>query len=95
MVNISNRHIDFRPVLAEIAAALGLAALAREDGEITEAEAEARKNESDWLILARRREDLAGLNDDERWQAPTRTPGSAVWTDDFSNVFGVIQWRGF
>ena len=67
MVNISNRHIDFRPVLAEIAAALGLAALAREDGEITEAEAEARKNESDWLILARRREDLAGLNDDERW----------------------------
>ena len=90
LVNITNRYIDLQPVLGDIAEALGLVALVRVDDEVSEAEAEARKSESDWVILARRREDLAGLDDDERWQAPRRRPGSAVWTDDFSNVFGAL-----
>ena len=64
LFNISNRHINLQPVLGDIAEALGLVALVREDDEVSEAEAEARKSESDWLILARRREDLAGLDDD-------------------------------
>jgi tetratricopeptide (TPR) repeat protein len=51
-----------------------------------------RKVASIWVVMARRAEDIAELSGDSAWQA-LLSDGGRVWTDDFSNVVGAIQWR--
>src|SRR5713226_4123953 len=68
-VHISNRHLDLRPVLANIAENLGLACireLDREDDEIP------NKVTSDWVLLSRKESNFGKLQDDL----------SAYWDDD-------------
>ncbi|MDA0991741.1 MAG: hypothetical protein O3A51_13445 [Verrucomicrobia bacterium] len=72
-----------------------LVALVREDDVVSEAEEQAFKHESDWMVLARRWQDVAVLGADQRWQRPRSKVGSVLWTDDFSNVFGAIDWGSF
>jgi hypothetical protein len=36
-------------------------------------------------VMAATKRDLGALADDPRWQAPNPRPGSAVWTDDYSD----------
>jgi hypothetical protein len=43
--------------------------------------------------MARREADLGPLAGDARWKALEERPGMAVWTDDFSNLVGVMKWK--
>lgn len=88
-LHITNRHVALDGVLAALARDAGLVALRGRgtslgpDGPIT----------TTWVVLARRRADLLGLADDPRWQ-PLAAPADArPWTDDFTDVLGVIRWR--
>ena len=47
---------------------------------------------SEWLVVARRRDDLGALAADPRW-APAGADRASIWTDDFSNILGVLQWQ--
>ena len=51
----------------------------------------ADKTASEWVMLARSREDLAPLTDDKSWTAPPVTPATPLWTDDFSNILSVLH----
>jgi hypothetical protein len=87
--HVSNNHIRLRPVLARLARVHGLAARARFDQVAKEADG---LSSSDWVVLARVEDDLGTLLADPRWQ--TLAPDSnAAWTDDFSNIWSVIEWR--
>lgn len=85
--HISNVHIDLRPVLANLAGDAGLAGLCEDDG----AGDTPGKAASTWVVLARKREDLKPLSDGPAWQELRPDPAVGVWTDDYSNLFGVLR----
>lgn len=65
-LHISNRHLELEPVLANIAADLGIPALEQYDNTVTAATP--GKNASDWVIMARKMENFGPIqNDIWRW----------------------------
>jgi hypothetical protein len=92
LFNISNRYLDLEPVVAALAADAGLECLFEDDRYSDSSEEKNGKTKSQWLIMARRKEDLprvrgkAGI-----WAPPTPRIGLPVWTDDFSNLFQVFR----
>jgi SAM-dependent methyltransferase len=90
-VHISNRYLDLNPVLAANARDLGLKAWSFLDVP-SQAEAEAGKQSSNWILLARTPEDAAVVTkDDGEWTELEPSPGFRTWTDDFSNVLDVFK----
>jgi spermidine synthase len=89
--HISNRYLHLEPVLANLAANAGLFCRARTEGRVHAVEEAQGKAPSQWVVLARRRQDLGGL---ERgmWAPVAPDPGRRVWTDDYSNVLQVFGW---
>jgi hypothetical protein len=92
LVNISNRHLELEPVVAAIARAAGLVARARNDAEVSPADRSAGKVESQWVVMARRAEDLGALLEESLWKAPVAPPGLAPWTDDFASLLTAFHW---
>jgi hypothetical protein len=89
--HISNRHFDLRAPLARLARDERLAAQVR--FERVDEQDPPGTTSSLWAILARSREHFGSLADDPRW-TPLAPDGKAAWTDDFSNVWSALQWRG-
>lgn len=84
-VQVTNRHLDLKPVVRGVAAELGLAAVhvpSHERGHLWS---------SDWMLLARDR----WIADDEVLSAASLPPppGSrrVVWTDDWSDLMSVVR----
>ncbi len=90
--HISNRYLDLAPVLAGVMHDAGLVGLYRHDHDIPEADRKRGRTESDWIVLARRAEDMEALPRTPGW-TPLRRRQGAVWSDDFSSVLRVIRWR--
>jgi hypothetical protein len=92
--NISNRYLGLRPVLADLALSTDppLVCFAQEELDIPEADLEAGKLSSHWLVMARRLEDLGDLVNDPRWQRQEQRSGAPLWTDDASNILQVLKW---
>jgi hypothetical protein len=86
----SNRTLDLERVVGGNARAAGLAALVFSDSEHLP---DIGKEPSEWVVIARRAEDLGPINADARWRPLGAHPrGLTVWRDDFSNILGVFRW---
>ncbi|MEO7854562.1 MAG: fused MFS/spermidine synthase [Rubrivivax sp.] len=88
-LHISNRYLDLAPVVARIAADLGLQ-MAHVSDAGAQGDAGAIRSPSDWVLLARERGvlDLPLIQ-----QATVPSPdvaGARVWTDDYSNIVQVM-----
>jgi spermidine synthase len=90
--HISNRYVNIRPVLANLALDAGLESLVQLD-PVTAEQAALGKTASEWIIMARERDDFGELSHDERWQKLLGQPGGDVWTDDFSSITSVLRFR--
>jgi hypothetical protein len=90
MFNASNRFLDLRAALEPTARSLGFSGLYQIDGRLDLAPA-GDKETSIWVTLAPHPEALAPLIGDARWKAIDGASGP-VWSDDFSDVFSLIQW---
>jgi len=88
--HISNRSLDLHPVVADLARARNLRALGFDD---TARNQPGGKEPSQWVVLARRPEDLQTLVADTRWRTLEGRPGRPVWSDDFSNIVTIFKWR--
>ncbi|MDQ1556996.1 MAG: hypothetical protein QOD32_56 [Pyrinomonadaceae bacterium] len=88
--HISNRSLDLHPVVADLAHARNLRALGFDD---TARNQPGGKEPSQWVVLARRPDDLQTLAADTRWQPLEGRPGRPVWSDDFSNIVSIFKWR--
>ncbi len=84
LLHLSNRYLDFGPVVAALAADARLVARVR-GHDPTRAEARLGDAGSVWAVLARKVDDLGRIARDPRWRPPAGAAG-ALWTDDFSNV---------
>jgi hypothetical protein len=91
VVNITNRHLDLSPVLARLAQELGLTAISQYDRQISDADQQAGKAASRWVVLSRHRQDLGSLQTDPHWQTLQASPSAPLWSDDFSNLWQI--WR--
>jgi hypothetical protein len=91
--HISSKHFELKPAIASLARDAGLFCVFEDDRPKDQAELAAGKVPSRWALMARRREDLGELMYDRRWLDGS---GSAarVWTDDDSDLIGVIRWGG-
>ncbi|HEX8178037.1 MAG TPA: fused MFS/spermidine synthase, partial [Pyrinomonadaceae bacterium] len=88
--HISNRSLDLHPVVADLARSRALTCLVRDD---TQAPQPAGKESSQWVVMARRPEDLKLIAADARWHTLTGDAGRHLWTDDFSNIISIFKWR--
>jgi hypothetical protein len=88
LFHISNRYLDLRKVLGNIASDAGLVALIETDTT----EIQAGKLPSRWIAMARSKEDLGELAADPRWIPLRGDPSERVWTDDFSSMLTVFKW---
>lgn len=93
--NITNRYLDLEPVLARLAEDAGMVAFARQESrvDLTEADNEAGRYASHWVVLADRVEDVGPIAGHPRWQRLEASSRQGLWTDDFANLLGVFRWR--
>ena len=89
--HISNRSLDLHPVVADLARSRALTCVARDDTQPNQ-QIEG-KEASQWVVMARRPEDLNNLMSDPRWYTLNGDTTRHVWTDDFSNIITIFKWR--
>lgn len=89
--HITNRHLELESVLGTLARDMGLAAIVREDAEISEAEQREGKAESKWVLMARSAGHLEPLASDPRWHPPAVDRRSRAWTDDFADILSTLR----
>jgi hypothetical protein len=87
--HITNHFLDLAPVLAAAARDSGSAILIGHDDE---AAGPVEKFASDWIVMARSAQTLTPLRADPRWRE-SMGPARAAWTDDYSDVFGIVRWN--
>jgi hypothetical protein len=89
--HVSNRSLDLHAVVGGLARDAGLQALVFDDLKY---DATTGKDASEWVVLARRAEDLRELEADARWRAlDEHERRFKTWSDDFSDIVGVFKWR--
>ncbi len=92
LAHISNRHLDLAPVIANVAAIPQLVAFLREDDSagdfMTTFKANARL-----AVLAHAPADTGSVAGDWTPLRPDRS--SALWTDDYSNILGIMLRKKF
>jgi SAM-dependent methyltransferase len=91
LFHVSNRFLDVPKLVAALASDAGLHAFFRSD-DAGELRAEG-KSSSDHVVAARALAHLGGLANHPSWSPVVRTPGFKTWTDDYSNVLGLVRWR--
>jgi hypothetical protein len=87
LFHVSNRSLDLHSVVADLALSRGLVALASDDNTRNP-----DKEPSHWVAVARTPEDLALLTANGQWKTLAGDPSWRVWTDDYSNIVGVLKW---
>ena len=89
-VHISNRFLDLKPVVANLAADLGLSArLVRDDPD----EETSRASSSDWVLISARGDAFAGAPFADRVEALTPDSRVGLWTDQFNNLLRIVKSR--
>jgi hypothetical protein len=89
--HISNNWVDLAPVLGGLARARGLSGLIQLETGITVDELRLGKDASHWVLLARTPQALQPFATNPKWKPLASGADGPVWTDDFSNLFGVLR----
>jgi hypothetical protein len=88
--NVSNRTLNLKPILADLAASRDLICINFDDLKPSSLEG---KDPSQWIVMARSEPEISNLSINSQWQPLKGTKGGRVWTDDFSNILRAIRWR--
>ena len=76
------------PVLGNLARQAGLVARdCSDDGDVG-----SDRYGSEWVVIVRRAERLGKLLHDPDWEEIPSDEVVGIWTDDFSNILGVLTW---
>jgi spermidine synthase len=95
--HISNLYLELAPPLGNLAQDGHLACLVKRDTEVPQAQIDAGRFPSVWVVMARTPADLANFTLDRksvaRWTTIQTRTGAKVWTDDYSSLLSVIKWN--
>jgi spermidine synthase len=89
--HLSNRYLDFEPVVARMAAAAGLVGRIRVDPGTRGALRNAGGDPSVWVVLGRDPDHLGRLWACAGWRPLETQVGVGLWTDGYSNIFSVVR----
>jgi hypothetical protein len=87
---VSNSYLDVRSVVVGGARSLGLTGFTRHDGDLSVAP-KGDKEISDWVVVAPEPSAMQALATDARWTPIDQVGRRVVWTDDFSDILGVLK----
>lgn len=91
-VHISNRYLELGPVVGATARAAGLTSIVQLHVPTSEQLAVSSEiSLSRWVLIARSERDFGTLPNSGNWHTLDDETGP-VWTDDYSNVVGVMRW---
>jgi hypothetical protein len=93
LAHISNRHMDLAPIVGRLARHLSLVGYIHNDFNIEPSDSAEGKSPSRWVILARHEKDLAALMLSGGWRRLDGRDNGDLWTDDFTDLLRVINWR--
>jgi hypothetical protein len=95
--HISNIYMDLGPTLDNLAMDAHLATLIENDVDVSQAQIDAGKFPSIWVVMARDQADLTLLHSEHdaaaTWVPIPPHPPSRLWTDDYSNLLSAIRWN--
>jgi hypothetical protein len=89
LFHVSNRYMDVEGLVSAVASDAGLEGLARYDDN----DGYTGKTGSDYVLVARHRDDFGDLYYDENWTVMEKPAEIQPWTDDYSNLLTIIRWR--
>ena len=92
--NLSNRHLDLRPVVAALAKDQGLVCRLHDDLDVTAEQFVAGRFPARVAVVARTLADLGGIARDPRWIEPRTRAGLELWTDDYSSLLPIYSANG-
>jgi spermidine synthase len=96
--HISNRYVQLEPILGDLAHDMHLVCMVETDVTFIPSEIAEGTLGSKWVVMARNQSDLGGLTTDtsprSHWVPLGSRVESVVWTDDYSDLLGVIDWKG-
>jgi hypothetical protein len=92
IAHISNRYLDLAPVVANVAHSHGLVAFIREDDSAGDLTVTLKAN-ARLVVMARAASDTGSVA--ASWTPLRPDPASALWTDDYSNVLGIMLRKKF
>jgi len=88
--HISNRSLNLKPILADLAESRKLLCIGFDDLKPSSLEG---KDPSQWVVMARSSPEISNLSINSQWKQLNRQTGGRVWTDDFSNILRAIRWQ--
>jgi hypothetical protein len=91
LFNISQRYLDFEPLLAALAAERGWTADVRFEDVPADVEEATGRLTSRWVAVARTRADSAPL-EKRGWSRLSPRPGFRPWTDEFTDLLPLVRW---
>ena len=89
--NVSNSYLDLEPVLGTSPTTRGWPASFRRTPGARRTGIPTRRARAGWVAVARHARDLRAVAPDPRWRDCRGSPGSAPWTDDYSNLLGALD----
>ena len=87
--HISNRSLDLKPILANLAQSRNLICIGFDDLKPSSFEG---KDPSQWVVMSRGPAEISNLSINTQWQQLDGRPGERVWSDEFSNIVRAIRW---
>lgn len=88
LFHVSNRYLRTEDLVAALVTDAGLPALSRNDTD----ESDFGKSESQYIIAALNSESISPLAEKRQWMPVTRPDRIVPWTDDYSNLLGILRW---
>ncbi|HLW78713.1 MAG TPA: fused MFS/spermidine synthase, partial [Terriglobia bacterium] len=85
-VHVTNRYLDLRPVVVNIAASIGKRAVVVR----SEADPDEGTSVANWVLVSDRR-DLFEEHEIKLASVPVAATHQRVWTDDYSNLLGALK----
>jgi hypothetical protein len=93
--HVSNRFFDLTPVLARIATDRRLVGYVRHDRDVPPEKAGEAMRPSVWVVLARNERAVGQIaGSAPRWIRLSADADDPLWTDDYTNVLGVLAKEG-
>ena len=90
LFHISNRYVDLKPVLGDLAGDAGLSCQAQDDIAVSPALEKEGKTASQCVVMTRR---ASSRLSPVVWGAVRPRPGVRVWTDDYCDLVGALRFK--
>jgi len=92
-INITNKYLDFTQVIANLASELGFLCIQKKDFFFNyDYIGNQGRYASHWAVMAPDSAQLHELLKDKQWKIIKPNPQAPLWTDNFSNIIGILKW---